>query len=117
MARRPEAYYSLAKIFVSVSRYESFGQTILEAMASELPVVALKDDQAGIRVAAGEIVRDGETGYLVPENPSSLRAKIEMLLQDEELRRELGLRGREVCRERFSWGRHIDSLLATLNHP
>lgn len=114
MVQRPEQYYSLAQIFVSVSRYESFGQTMLEAMASELPVVALKDDQAAIRVAAGEIVRDGETGYLVPDNPSFLREKIELLLADEELRRKFGARGREICRERFSWERHIVGLLTLL---
>ncbi len=116
MVQRPEEYYSLARIFVSVSRYESFGQTLLEAMASGIPVVALQDDRVAVRVAAGEIVRDGESGYLVPENPSSLRAKIERLLTDEELRRKFGVRGREICRERFSWDRHVDELLNVMNN-
>jgi 1,2-diacylglycerol 3-alpha-glucosyltransferase len=116
LALRPEAYYSLARIFVSVSRYESFGQTILEAMASELPVVALRDDRPGIMVASAEIVGAGKTGYLIPDNPAVLREKIELLLEDEELRREFGLRGREVCRERFSWDRHVDGLQTALNN-
>lgn len=109
--REPERYYSLAQIFVSVSRYESFGQTLLEAMASGLPVITLKDAPPAIRVSSGEIVEDGKTGFTIPENSSSLREKINLLLDSEVLRHKLGQRGRDLCRARFSWEKHVSELI------
>ncbi|WP_189464117.1 glycosyltransferase [Vreelandella hamiltonii] len=58
---RPEEALAQLDIVVNLSRFqESFGRTVLEAMAAGRPVVAY---QWG---ALGELVVDGETGYLVP---------------------------------------------------
>ncbi len=89
--------YSHAAVFVAPSIYEPFGIINLEAMACETPVVASR--VGGIK----EIVRDGVDGYLVePGNADELAEKVNKLLRDEELRREMGKNGRERAKE-FSW--------------
>jgi glycosyltransferase involved in cell wall biosynthesis len=60
-----------------------------------------------------DLVVDGETGLLVPPgDPEALRAALERLLADAELRRRLGAAGRERARERFSWAAVTDATLA-----
>lgn len=112
--REPEKYYPLADVFVSVSRYESFGQSILEAMASGLPVVALEHSPPRVMVAAPEIIEDGASGFTVPENGAAFRAKVEQLLSSPRLREEMGRRGREICLERFAWEDHVSGLIAAV---
>ncbi len=109
-----EETYSLGDIFVSPSRYESFGQTVLEAMASGLPVIALKNAPPRIRTAAAEIIEDGASGFIVPEEEAVFRKKAEQLLSSHPLRKKLGETGRRICRERYGWERHIETLLKDL---
>lgn len=111
---KPEKTYSLADIFVSASRYESFGQSILEAMASGLLVVALKHSPPRIMAAASEIIEEGASGFTIPEDGTALRAKVEDILSSPRLREEMGKRGREICRERFTWDGHVSRILSEL---
>lgn len=97
-------YYATADVVVMPSLYESFGMVALEAMACGTPVVA--SDVGGLSF----VVRDGETGYLVPENdPYILAATIGCLLRDPQLRARLGARGIEVARE-YAWSRIADKI-------
>jgi glycosyltransferase involved in cell wall biosynthesis len=60
-----------------------------------------------------DLVVDGETGLLVPpRDPPALRAALERLLADRDLRRRLGAAGRERARERFSWDAVTDATIA-----
>ena len=69
---------------------------LTEALARGLPVVSTT--VAGI----DELVRDGETGLLVPpEDPAALADAIEVLRRDRELARRLGRAGRELVAQRF----------------
>lgn len=93
----PHAELSRASVFVLSSRYEGFPVSLLEAMASGVPVVSF-DCQSG----PAEIIRDGVDGLLVPTGDiEALTAAIEVLLGDPTLRAELGHRAREV-NQRFS---------------
>jgi glycosyltransferase involved in cell wall biosynthesis len=66
-------------------------------------------DVGGLR----DLVVDGETGIVVPpRDPAALRAGLERLLADPELRRRLGAAGRERAQERFSWQAVTDATLA-----
>jgi glycosyltransferase involved in cell wall biosynthesis len=86
-----------ADVLVLPSTFEPFGIVLLEAMASGLPVVA--SNVGGIP----EIVRDGETGFLVPpRRPSELAAALERLRSDPSLGRRMGAAGRRRVEE-FSW--------------
>jgi PEP-CTERM/exosortase A-associated glycosyltransferase len=82
----------------------------LEAMAMEKVVVG--SNVRGIR----ELVRDGETGYLVEaENAQAIAARLEKLLNDETSRREVGLRARAYVKEERDWERIVERYLEVYN--
>jgi glycosyltransferase involved in cell wall biosynthesis len=90
--------YGRAAVVVCPSHREGFGVVCAEAMAHGRPVVA--SAVGGLL----DLVVDGETGLLVPpRDVAALRAAIERLLGDPDLRRRLGAAARERIRERFSW--------------
>jgi alpha-maltose-1-phosphate synthase len=77
---------------------ELLGLSVLEAMASGTPVVASRLD------ALPEVVRDGETGFLVtPGDVEELRDRLAQLLADPGLAARVGSRAREVAVEFFTW--------------
>jgi glycosyltransferase involved in cell wall biosynthesis len=79
------------------SDFEGMPLAVLEYMAAGLPVVAT--DVGGLP----EIVRDGETGFLVPpRDPEALAERVSQLLSDPALARDMGERGRRRQREEFS---------------
>ncbi len=84
-------------LFVLSSRMEGLGSSIMDAMASRLPVVAT---QAG---GIPEVVIHRETGLLVPpQDPQALANAILKLYLDRALAARLAQRGYEVVHERFS---------------
>jgi len=84
--RRLRLFYAAADATVMPSYYESFGMVALEAMACGCPVVASR--VGGLTTT----VKDGVTGYLVPEgDPTALAERLERLLHDPETRARLGL--------------------------
>ncbi|WP_123621983.1 glycosyltransferase family 4 protein [Halorubrum sp. CSM-61] len=87
--------YALADAFVYVSYLDGYPRVVLEAQEAGLPVVA--NDAFGMR----EQVTDGESGSLIdPEESGALREAVSALLEDPELRRRYGERGRDrVARE------------------
>ncbi len=91
-------YYERASVVACPSRREGYGVVAREAMGYGRPIVA---------AAVGgltEAVQDGISGLLVPpRDPRALRAAIERLLDDTDLRRRLGAAGRDMARVEFSW--------------
>jgi D-inositol-3-phosphate glycosyltransferase len=97
-------YYSASEVCVMPSLYESFGMVALEAMACGTPVIASR--VGGLTYT----VRDGETGFLVPErDPKALAEKLEMVLTDAALRRRLSRRAIEVAAS-YSWDKVTDQI-------
>jgi D-inositol-3-phosphate glycosyltransferase len=97
-------YYAAADVVVMPSLYESFGMAALEAMACGTPVVA--SDVGGLSY----LVRDGETGFLVPgRDPRALADCLGHLIRNPELRERLGQRGITVARE-YAWPRIADQM-------
>ena len=85
-----EQYLAQCDIFVSPSRYESFGLVFLEAMMFAKPAV-------GCRVGGmQEVIVDGVTGLLAePGDAPSLQAALDALLADREKREAFGRAGRQ----------------------
>ena len=99
--------YARAAVVVCPSHREGFGVVCAEAMASGRPVVA------GAVGGLLDLVVDGETGLLVPpRDPAALRAALERLLADGELRRRLGAAGRERASRLLSWKTVTDATVA-----
>ncbi len=99
-------YYSAADATVMPSSYESFGLVAVESLACGTPVVASR--VGGLTT----IVRDGETGFLVPwRDPSLFAERIGQILGDRDLRDRLGASARPSV-ERFGWERIADAHLA-----
>lgn len=100
------SYYATGDIFISPSTFgESFGIVLLEAMASMKPVVAFAN--RGYRL----VLRGKGQEFLVkPKDWRGLAKKIEILIQDEAKRKELGLWGwREA--QKYSWDIIADQVL------
>jgi len=97
--------YEAFDVFVLPSLWEGCPYTLLEAMGCERAVVAT-------RVAGcSDIVREGETGLLVPPaQPEALAEALITLGQDPSRRREMGKRGREWVERRYSLERFITKL-------
>lgn len=84
------SYYTLCDIFAMPSRGEGFGLVYLEAMAHRKPCIGSIFD------AAGEIIVDGDTGFLVnPDNVPELIDRLNRLLDAPELRTQMGQAGRQ----------------------
>ena len=83
-------------VFVLPSSFEGMPLTVLEAMASGLPVIATNVG------ALSEMVEEGINGYLVPpDNPGALAIAIERLVRDKDLRTRMGRVSRKMAVERF----------------
>lgn len=92
-----EEIYSKSSIFAFTSSSEGFPNAVGEAMAAGLPVVAF-DCVAG----PSEMITDGNNGFLVPlYNYGQFEERLARLMEDEGLRKRLGLNARESM-QRFS---------------
>ena len=99
-------HYSAAEVCVVPSHYESFGMVALEAMACGTPVIASR--VGGLTFT----VQDGRTGFLVPsDDPETLAEKLALLLSDEGLRQQMGLRAADLS-SRYGWPRVAGQIVA-----
>src|SRR5206468_3399114 len=91
------AIYRQADIFVLPSQDEGMSIALLEAMASQLPVVVT--DVGG----TAELVQDGVNGHVVPwADVSVLTEALTKLVRDERVRRQMGKESLRVAKQ-FSW--------------
>ncbi len=98
--------YAACDVFVMLNRtmpdgdIEGFGIVFLEASACGKPVVG------GRSGGAVEAVRDGQTGFLIPQDADDTAVSVIVrLLSDPELRKRLGEVGRRWAIRHFSWDR------------
>ena len=89
--------YAKSHIFCLPSYREGLPKAILEACASGRPVITT--DTIGCR----DIVRHGENGLLVqPRDANALSDAIEILIEDPERRRRMGMKGRAMIEQEYA---------------
>jgi glycosyltransferase involved in cell wall biosynthesis len=93
------AFLTNSDLFILVSQYEAFGIVYLEAMAHGLPIIA---STAG---AAGEMVRHGVEGWLVPpDDPVALAEVLQTAMADKDGLRKMGENGVARVKGFPTWG-------------
>ena len=86
-----ESYYLNSKIFAFTSSSEGFPNVIGEAMAAGLPVIAY-DCIAG----PSEMIKDDETGFLIPLfDDDTFGVKLAQLIDDEKMQKKMGASGKK----------------------
>ena len=101
----PEDFLKNCKIYLHTASHEPFGLVLVEAMACGLPVVCT--DGKGNR----DLIKDGENGFMIWKRNSKLLAdKIELLLQNDSLRLEMGNTAKKFAQQ-FGLEKYIETLL------
>ena len=94
-----------ADVFCFTSLYEGFPNALAEAMAAAVPVVTTAFE------GADEIVRQGETGVVVPlDEDITMASAIDALLMDGTRARRLGESAQSWVEQNLSWPRLLDEL-------
>ncbi|MCK5181808.1 MAG: glycosyltransferase family 4 protein, partial [Dehalococcoidia bacterium] len=103
-------YYASCDVFVQPTIYEAFGLTIIEAMASGLPIITSRS------AGAADFITDGIDGLLLndPTDINDLAAKIKLLLSNAKLRRAMGQCAQRTV-EKLSWDRVAQKTLEVYN--
>jgi len=96
--------YAESDFLLHPSAVEILSATVLEALASGLPVVG--------GPAVQDVVEEGVTGWSIPDaDPSAfvaaMRERVVRLLGDDRLRRDMGDKGRAAAMEHYSWPRIV----------
>jgi glycosyltransferase involved in cell wall biosynthesis len=106
-----------AQVALLITNWEGFPRSILEAMRAGLPVVA--SAVGGV----AESVKDGDTGFVVPQGDvGRLRSRLQQLVADSELRIRMGRSGRQRYERNFTLEHTVEKTLAVYhqivdNHP
>ena len=93
-----------ADLFVLTSLSESFGIAVLEALAAGTPVLVTSG------VALASTVRQHRLGYVTDMDIAEVAATLRRFLNEREIARRMGERGREYVRKHYSWS-HVASNL------
>ena len=105
--------YASADVFVFPSTTDTFGNVVLEAMSSGLPVIVT--DQMGPQ----ELVKDGVNGFVVADD-RTLGQRLDLLIRDEVVRKTMGRKARESALAR-NWHSVFEDLFLNyqlaLSHP
>lgn len=110
----PQSYMELMDVFLVPSAHEGFGLVAVESMLAGLPVIASR--VGGLK----DVVVDGETGFLVPpRSPGSIAEKIQILIDQPQLRKQMGEKGRQRALQHFTaerYCRDVENLYLELLH-
>lgn len=89
--------YHQADVFILPTYSEPFGWVFIEAMAAGLPIVTTRVN------AIPEIVSHEKTGFLIqPGDRTDLANRIQQLIENRNLGREMGAKGRQIVEQKFN---------------
>ena len=102
--------YADADLFVLPSRLETWGDVILEAAAYSLPSIGTHGQ------AMEEIIKDGETGLLVPkDNIEELANALMSLLSDPGRRQRMGWKARQRAESFYTWDHVVERMAPVID--
>lgn len=107
------SYYNKSDVLVlpSYNMAEGFGMVLIEAQACGTPVIGT--NVGGIPYA----INDGETGLIVPHSdPQSIANAILKILVNENIKKEMGMKGYERVRKEFTWKNSAGKMFKILNN-
>lgn len=99
-------YYNMIDVLVNISEYESFGVSVVEAMACGTPVVVtnvgglkevVRDDSVGLKVKAGDV--------------DDTANAIERLINDKALYEQIAINARKHVIERYNWDDNLKQMI------
>lgn len=100
-------YYNMLDILVNISQYESFGVSVIEAMACEKPVVVT--NVGGLK----EIVNSDAVGLKVEVgNVEQTAAAIEKLITDKQIYNGIALNGRQHVVKKYNWNENLQQMIS-----
>jgi glycosyltransferase involved in cell wall biosynthesis len=99
-------YFNMLDVLANISDYESFGVSVIEAMACEKPVIAT--NTGGLK----EIIENSTFGSLVEvANVEQTAHEMERYLLDEDLKRKVGMAARAKVVEKYNWSNNIQQMI------
>ncbi|MFC0560679.1 glycosyltransferase family 4 protein [Halalkalibacter alkalisediminis] len=107
-----QRWFAAADVFVCPSQWqEPLARVHYEAMASGLPIITTA------RGGNPEVIIPDENGFVVeqPEEPQAFADLLAPLLSDPKLSKRLGINGRKLAEEKFTWERVITDISDTWN--
>ena len=96
-----------ADIFVLPSFHENFGVAVVEAMAAGTPVVI--SDKVNIH----QEISKAQAGLVTDLDPVNISTALNTLLEDANLRKDMGRKGADLVRERYTWEKVVSDLSRT----
>lgn len=99
-------YYNMTDVLVNISEYESFGVSVVEAMACGTPVVVtnvgglkevVKDDSVGLKVNIGDV--------------DDTANAIEKLITDKNIYEQIAVNARKYAIERYNWQDNLKQMI------
>ena len=106
-SQQVEDYFKACDVFVMSSKYEPLGQTILEALATGLPIAAFSE-AAGVETATEELGFNYYIAYADRYDSSDLAQCIERQLSMREDKRH---EQAELAKKTYSWSKLLDQLI------
>lgn len=99
-------YYQAADLYVHAAKSDTFPNTVLEALACGLPVIATAVD--GIP----EQIDDGQSGYLVPSGDAeTMSSRVLQLLHNDALRASMGVKAADIAARFFTVRQQVQTYL------
>ena len=99
------AIYRSADVFVSVSKYESFGIVFLEAWLNKIPVISCRSGASSTLVS-----NFGDGLHVEYDNPVELGIAILELLNDKATRKKIGEAGYRKVKKNYTWPHIVDEI-------
>jgi len=106
----PENFYKMADVFLMTSKYESFGQTILEACVSGLQIISFSR-KSGVNTNIELMLSECEGIYLVEEQSTDALANtIIQSFENKKIEHSGIIKNQNILSKRYSWNNFVSSL-------